>query len=115
MKDSDSLNDNLTDKRERGRPRGVITGSRRELFLLCEKNGVNVFEDIVKLCKHEDINIQITALGMAAKHLYPTLRAVEVTGEIDVNQREKEVKEVVDHLQTLAANNQLVTNTTTNT
>ena len=97
--DSDDLNTIKPSKNKGGRPIGIISGTRRELFLLCGKQKLDVFEEILKLCKNDDISIKLSALGMAAKHLYPTLKAVEISGELDVNHEEK--RQTIDHMKKL--------------
>lgn len=64
-----------------GRPRGALNKKTQDLFDLCLKERVNPFQALLKLCKHEDVNIRLPAISQACKYLYPIRKAVEVTGQ----------------------------------
>jgi len=106
MSDSNNLGNKEIIKRGRGRPKGSLSGPTRELFLKCEQQGIDVFVEILKLCRHEDVDKRLHALGLACKHLYPTLKAVEISGDVNVNHEEK-IK-AVEHLKALDAEGSLI-------
>ncbi len=92
-----------------GRGKGVQNKSREALEDICARMGINVFEGILVMTQDPDKNISLTALGMAAKYLYPVRKAVEVSGPNGepVNQTtslDAESKALLDEIKMLTEN-----------
>lgn len=66
-----------------GRTKGTPNKKTQSLLELCESEGVNVFQAILKLCKHPDESIQFSALKEAAQYIYPKRKSLEHSGSID--------------------------------
>lgn len=63
-----------------GRKKGTPNKVTQDLFALCEKRGIDVFNELLSLCKDSDKTIRLNAINSAARYLYPVRRAVEVSG-----------------------------------
>lgn len=85
-----------------GRVRGVPNKATRDLFELCEREGVDVFQGLLRFCSDPDKNIAFNAHKEAAKYLYPTRKAVEMNANIiDVEEREKRIAAKREELRLL--------------
>lgn len=65
-----------------GRVKGTPNKSTQDLFAICEKHGINVFEGMLMFCKDPDKIIAMKAHTECAKYLYPQRKAVEVKAEV---------------------------------
>ena len=105
---SDNENDNLNKlkpKDKGGRPKGTVNGHHKELLLICEKHKINLFEEIVKLCKHPDVEIAGKNIERALPYVYAKRKAVEISGSLDINHEEQ--NKTVEFLKTLASKGRL--------
>ena len=65
-----------------GRKAGTPNKATQDLFAICEKHGVNVFESMVILAvQAEEPKEKFQRLETIAKYLYPQRKAVEVSAD----------------------------------
>lgn len=65
-----------------GRKKGTLNKERQNLFEVCAKHGVDVFEGMVILAsEEEDPDKRFDKLDRLAQYLYPKPKSVEVTGD----------------------------------
>jgi hypothetical protein len=75
-----------------GRKKGTPNKETQDLFAICEKHNVNVFESMVILAVQEvDINKKFERLTKIAPYLYAQRKAVELS-----NDEEKGFKIVIE-------------------
>jgi lipopolysaccharide export LptBFGC system permease protein LptF len=78
-------------RRRGGRAKGVKNKDTRDLFEICDKHGINVFEGLILFCRDPDKHISFNAHKEAAKYLYPQRKAVEMNATV-TNAEEKKAK-----------------------
>lgn len=66
-----------------GRQKGTLNKNTRDLFALCDQQGINPFEALLKFSTHEDPSIAMNALKEVCQYLYPKRKSLEHSGEID--------------------------------
>lgn len=67
-----------------GRQKGTPNKSTEYLQDLCDKNGINVFEAMLKVAKDAyDPALRFNALKELAQYLYPKRKALEITGDAE--------------------------------
>lgn len=69
-------------KKTGGREKGVLNRKTESLIEICEREGLNVFEALVRIAK-DPINepkLQFDALKELAQYLYPKRKAIEHSG-----------------------------------
>lgn len=62
-----------------GRQKGTLNKATADLFEICQKHKVNVFEGLIMLCKSADGSVRFSALKECAQYLYPKRKALEVS------------------------------------
>ena len=70
-------------KMPRGRP--ANSGDYKECFAIANKHNIDVFAELILIAKDEKHPKRLDAILGACKYLYTQRRAVEVTGDLDVN------------------------------
>lgn len=71
-------------KQSKGRPKGVPNKPTQDLFEICAKHGVDVFEAMVMIVVNDpDPDKKFDKLEKIAKYLYPTRKAIDLSANED--------------------------------
>lgn len=73
-----------------GRKKGTPNKNTQDLFATCEKHGLDVFGSMVKIAvETEDPILRFGFLKEIAQYLHPKRKALEVSGDMDVELAQK--------------------------
>lgn len=87
--DNDSQHLKNIKNRPRGRPTGSSnSGDYKELLLKCEKKKIDLFDELLKLCKDPDPEIRGRNIERALPYIYAKRKAIEISGSLNVNHEE---------------------------
>lgn len=81
-----------------GRKAGTPNRKTEELMEICDRMGINPFEALLKWALSPESHIAIPALKEVCQYVYPKRKALEVSGEMDMNliNRIKEIEALPD-------------------
>lgn len=72
-----------------GRKKGTPNKMSTNLNAICEAKGINPFEALLEMTKHEDPNIKMQALKEVCQYVLPKRKAVEHTGVVNLELSKK--------------------------
>lgn len=78
----------MFEKGNPGRPKGSQNKNTRRMAALCDEFGDQWIEKVKSIALNDEHKDQMNALNLLGKKMFPDLKAVEHTGDIDTSPRQ---------------------------
>jgi hypothetical protein len=86
-----------------GRPPGPQNGDRKELFAACKKRNIDIFQELLDDVKTGSEKARSLAIKTAMDFLYTKTKAVEISGDLDINIQQQDLIELKSKVRALRA------------